>query len=206
MNVLIIGCGKVGSALAAALDKKGHDVSVVDRNEERFEALPGDFAGFTTTGVPIDTDVLKRAGIQTCDALFTVTDDDDTNLMAAQLAKQLYGVPNIFSKITDIGKGEVFAEMGLNIICPTKLTVSAACSALEGDGGKSRDMIFGTDAVSFYGMDVPEKLVGETPSDIEYESGEALFGVIRGGAGLIMYSGQPIVFAEGDRLIFARKA
>lgn len=206
MNILVIGCGRVGAALAVTLDRKGHDVSVIDRNQERFDELSSQFGGFTTTGVPIDQDALKRAGISTCDALFAVTDEDDMNLMAAQLAKQLYNVPKIYVCITDITKSEVFEEMGINTICPTKLTVSAACSAIEEEGTERADLNFENHTVHFSLMEIPEPLIGKTPSDIRYEAGEALFGLIRDSMGLIMYSGQQIIFAKGDRLIFAIKA
>ncbi|MDE6031957.1 MAG: TrkA family potassium uptake protein [Oscillospiraceae bacterium] len=205
MNVLIIGCGRVGAALAVTLDGKGHDVSVIDRNPERFDELSSQFGGFTTTGVPIDQDVLKRAGINNCDALFAVTDEDDVNLMASQLARQLYSVPKIFALITDISKSEVFEEMGVKTICPTKLTVSAACSAIEEEGAEHADLNFENHTVHFSSMETPESLIGKTPADIKYETGEALFGIIRDSAGLIMYSGQQMIFAEGDRLIFAVK-
>ena len=69
MNILIAGCGRIGAQLAAALDRRGHDVSVIDRDEKCFDILPADFGGFTTQGVPIDSDALKRAGAETCDAL-----------------------------------------------------------------------------------------------------------------------------------------
>lgn len=206
MNILVIGCGRVGAALAVTLDRKGHDVSVIDRNQERFDELSSQFGGFTTTGVPIDQDVLKRAGISTCDALFAVTDEDDMNLMVAQLAKQLYSVPKIYARITDITKSEVFEEMGIKTICPTKLTVSAACSAIEEEGEVSADLNFENHTVHFSSMETPETLIGKTPEDIKYETGEVLFGIIRNSAGLIMFSGQHITFAEGDRLIFAVKA
>lgn len=204
MNILVIGCGRVGAALATILDRRGHDVSVVDNSQERFDELSSRFGGFTTTGVPIDQDVLKRAGIQTCDALFAVTSEDDMNIMAAQLAKQLYNVPKIYARITDIGKSEVFGNMGVKTICPTKLTVSAACAAIEEDEGAAVN--FENHTVHFSAMEAPEQLIGKTPSDIKYENGEALFGVIRDSSGLIMFSGQPIIFTKGDRLIFARKA
>lgn len=206
MNILVIGCGMVGSALAVTLDRKGHDVSVIDRNQERFDGLSSEFGGFTTTGVPIDQDVLKRAGISTCDALFAVTDEDDMNLMVAQLAKQIYSVPKIFARITDITKSEVFEEMGVKTICPTKLTVSAACSAIEEEGAGAADINFENHTVHFSTMETPESLIGKSPEDIQYEPGEVLFGVIRDSAGLIMFRGQPIIFGEGDRLIFAVKS
>jgi len=206
MNVLIIGCGMVGSALAATLDKKGHDVSVIDKNDARFDSLPSDFGGFTTTGVPIDQDVLKRAGIQTCDALFAVTAQDDMNIMVSELARQTFNVPKIFARITDIEKGKVFEQLGINVICPTKLTVSAACAALEDDDGIIDEVNFENFTVHFSTIDLPEEFVDAVPGDIQYESDEILFGVLRAGAGLILYHGQPISFVEGDKLIFAKKA
>lgn len=208
MNILVIGCGMVGSALAVLLDEKGHDVSVVDKNGSKFDSLPSKFAGFTTTGVPIDQDVLKRAGIQTCDALFAVTDEDDMNIMVSQLARQIFKVPRIFARIIDIEKGSVFEELGINVICPTKLTVSAAASALEEaeSSGTGSEMNFENYTVHFSTMDLPENLIGGSPADIEYEREETLFGIIRAGAGLVINKGQTLAFAEGDKLIFAKKA
>lgn len=207
MNILIIGCGMVGSALATTLDVKGHDVSVIDKISEKFETLPANFAGFTTTGVPIDCDVLRRAGIQSCDALFAVTDEDDMNIMVSQLARQTFNVPKIFARIMDIKKGKVFEELGIDVICPTKLTVSAACAAIEeSDGSAGMAVNFENHTVHFTTIDLPEQLIAAMPPDIEYEHEESLFGVIRPGAGLILYNGQPITFVEGDKLIFAKKS
>ncbi len=205
MNVLVIGCGMVGSTLANTLDARGHDVSVIDKNAEKFDALSDDFSGFTTTGVPIDTDVLKRAGISTCDALFAVTDEDDMNIMVSQLARAKYRVPKIFARITDIGKGEVFEDLGVSMICPTKLTVTAACAALD-ELEESVEVNFENFTVHFSTLDVPEEYIEKSPSDIGYEEEEVLFGVIRQNGGLIMYRGQELSFAEGDKLIFAKKS
>lgn len=208
MNILIIGCGMVGSELAVTLDNRGHDVSVIDRNTDRFETLPSSFAGFTTTGIAIDCDVLRRAGIESCDALFAVTDEDDMNIMVSQIAGRTFKVPKIFARIADIRKGEVFEELGINIICPTKLTVSAACAAAEeADGSKGAELNFENHTVHFLTLDVPEQFIDKTPDDVEYEKDEVLFGVIRQGAGLILYNGgKEIIFAAGDKLIFAKKA
>lgn len=205
MNVLVIGCGMVGSTLANTLDARGHDVSVIDKNAERFDALSAEFSGFTTTGVPIDTDVLKRAGISTCDALFAVTDEDDMNIMVSQLARAKYRVPKIFARITDIGKGEVFEDLGVSMICPTKLTVTAACAALD-ELEESVEVNFENFTVHFSTLDVPEEYIEKSPDDIGYEDEEILFGVIRKNGGLIMYRGQELSFAEGDKLIFAKKS
>ena len=119
MNILIIGCGRVGSELAELLDKRGHDVSVIDRRPENFDRLPGDFSGFTTTGVPIDQNVLRKAGIESCDAVCAVAQDDDLNIMAAQMAKEIFGVQRVFARISDVDKMDVFKGFGLHTVCPT---------------------------------------------------------------------------------------
>ena len=131
MNILIIGCGRVGSELAELLDKRGHDVSVIDRRPENFDRLPGDFSGFTTTGVPIDQNVLRKAGIESCDAVCAVAQDDDLNIMAAQMAKEIFGVQRVFARISDVDKMDVFKGFGLHTVCPTRLTVQSACAAIE---------------------------------------------------------------------------
>ena len=204
MNILVIGCGMVGSALANTLDARGHDVSVIDKNSERFDSLSSGFGGFTTTGVPIDIDVLKRAGIGTCDALFAVTAEDDMNIMVSQLARATFKVPKIFARITDIKKGAVFEELGVNVICPTKLTVTAACAAIdEPDAGV--EVNFENHTVHFSTIDIPEEFISKTPKDIEYENEEVLFGIMRKSGGFLMYCGQELNFMEGDKLIFAKK-
>lgn len=204
MNILIIGCGTMGSTLAAALDKKGYDICVIDKKSESFDSLPADFGGFTATGVAIDQDVLKRAGIGSCDALFAVTENDDMNLMTAQISREVFGVPRIFARVDDVGKCRVFEGLGVNIISPTKLTVSAACEALEGEN-RDKELKFGNALVKFTAIEVPENYAGKKPEDILLEEDESFFGIERGGAGFILYCGQDIAFEAGDRLIFAKK-
>lgn len=204
MNILIIGCGLVGSALAGEFDKIGHDVSVVERNDDAFDRLPADFGGFTTTGVAIDQEVLKRAGITTCDALYAVTDDDDMNIMVSQLAKQVFNIPKIYARVNNIAKGEVFEKLGINVICPVKLTVSAACAAIEEDDGEGKELNFGSHTVHFSTLEVPDELVGSKPDEIELEGSEVLFGILRESM-LILYRGQQTPLEAGDKLIFANK-
>lgn len=205
MNILIIGCGTMGSTLAAELDRKGNDISIIDRNPESFESLPPDFNGFTATGVAIDRDVLKRAGIESCDAFFAVTENDDMNLMTAQIAREVFNIPKIFVRVDNIGKCRVFENVGVNIISPTKLTVSAACAALEEEATRDRVLSFGNARITFSIIDLPENYVGSVPEDIELEEEETLFGIIRGEAGFILYNNVPVTFESGDKLVFAKK-
>lgn len=204
MNILIIGCGKVGSELAGLLDKRGHDVSVTDHDEERFESLPADFGGFTTPGVSIDQEVLKKAGIESCDAVCAVTEDDDLNIMAAQLAEELYHVPRVFARISDPDKAEVFKGFGIHTVCPTTLTVEAALAAIEDMSEEARVSIQ-RNMVSFVTMDMPREFVGKLPQDIQLEDNESLFAIIRENGIFLLYTGQVITLGEKDRLVFARQ-
>ncbi|MFA5658640.1 MAG: TrkA family potassium uptake protein, partial [Oscillospiraceae bacterium] len=143
MNILIVGCGKVGSRLSGVLSKQGHDVSVVSKSDEGFDLLPKSFNGFTTLGVPIDQDVLKKAGIESCDALIAVTTDDNVNIMVSELAKEIFKVPKVFVRIYDPKREDVFSDMGLRSVCPTNLTVAAICNALS-DEKLSANLNYGT--------------------------------------------------------------
>ena len=92
MNILIIGCGKVGSRLADVLCQLGHDVAIIAQKRESFDLLSDDFSGFTIQGVPIDLDILRQAGIEGCDAIAAVTEDDNTNIMVCQIAREIFNV------------------------------------------------------------------------------------------------------------------
>lgn len=134
MNVLIIGCGRVGSRLAMTLQRQGHTVSVVDSDADSFHKLDGQFHGYTTVGVPIDDQVLRSAGIESCDALAAVTPDDNTNIMVGQMAQRLYRVPRVVARIVDPSREDVFSQFSLPTVCPTNLSVEAISQALQAGG------------------------------------------------------------------------
>lgn len=205
MNIVIIGCGMVGSELAAELDRSGHDISVIDREESSFEALPADFSGFTTIGVPIDTEVLRRAGIESCDAFCAVTGDDNMNIMAAEVASKIFGVKRVFARIRDISKGEIFESLGIHTVCPTTLVVNAARQALEEEPTAVSKIRLEDHTVKFVATDVPDELIGGAPEDIIYEPGEILFAVVRKGRLIFFTRRNNIIFEENDRLIFVKE-
>ena len=123
MYIIVAGCGKIGANLVKNLSNDGHDVVVIDPNEENFAQLENGTNCLTVTGMPIDEDVLKSAGIERADALFAVTSDDNVNIMTAQIAKQLYHVPRVITRFYDPDKEQVMRQMGLCTICPTLLAV-----------------------------------------------------------------------------------
>ncbi len=204
MNILIIGCGKVGSTLCNRLSAQGNDVSVISGDRSEFNDLSPDFSGYTTLGVAIDQDVLKRAGIENCDALVAVTSDDNMNLMVAQLAKEFFHVPRIFARVNDPRKNEVFKEFGLETICPTNLTVSTLCTALMAEGSSSISV--GNHNILMYEVDVPKDLIGKRVSEIDFEDGEVLVAVehIDNTVSRMFLTNYEII--KGDRLIIAKFA
>ncbi|HBQ64390.1 MAG TPA: hypothetical protein DD727_05630 [Clostridiales bacterium] len=125
MQIIVIGCGKVGSKLANVLSREGHDVVVVENEGENFLGLDRDFNGVTISGVPIDQDVLRHAGIETADALAAVTPDDNVNIVVCQIAKEIFKVPTVVARIYNPAREHVFHEFGLETVCPTNMTVSA---------------------------------------------------------------------------------
>jgi len=121
MRIVIVGCGRVGAHLAQSLVKKDHQVSVVDRNGGAFARLGGDFPGSLVLGTGIDEDVLRKAGIEQADVLIAVTNGDNTNIMAAQVAREIFGVPRAICRIYDPLREEIYRDMGLETTCPTIL-------------------------------------------------------------------------------------
>ncbi len=125
MKILIVGCGRVGSRLAQELDRDGHDVTIVDNN-------PGAFSRFASRGVFSDTfrgsfvvgdgteaDLLRRAGIEDADCFVAVTQGDNRNIMAAQIAQNVFHVPKVVCRIYDPIRDEVYRKLGLSVYCPT---------------------------------------------------------------------------------------
>jgi trk system potassium uptake protein TrkA len=137
MYIIIVGCGRVGANLVSKLSEEGHNVVVIDRDKDSFSQLGSGSNCMTITGMPMDEDVLKEAGIEEADALAAVTTDDNMNIMVSQIARQLYHVPMVITQTTDPEKQRVFTSMGLKTICPTTLTVDAFfCALKEGETEK----------------------------------------------------------------------
>jgi len=121
MRYLIVGCGRVGSALAKLLDADGHEVVVVDENPSAFKRLGQKFKGHVVVGTGIDYDILKRAGAKTADGFVSVTDGDNRNIMAALIAQRLFKIPKVVCRIYDPPRGQMYKELGVQTVIPTTL-------------------------------------------------------------------------------------
>ncbi len=121
MKVIIVGCGRVGARLARQLDAEGHSVAVVDQQVSAFDRLGREFGGAMVVGNCVDEAVLRRAGIEGADCFVSVTNGDNRNLMAAQIAQRIFKVKRVITRLYDPIRESVFREMGLETFCPTTL-------------------------------------------------------------------------------------
>jgi trk system potassium uptake protein TrkA len=131
MKVVILGCGRVGARLAQLMEAEGNEVSIIDSHLSAFDRLPETFKGETVLGTGIDADVLKAAGIEGADSFAAVTNSDNTNIMASQIAKEIFGVPHVLARIYDPGRESLYHELGLETICPTTLVSTTARDLLN---------------------------------------------------------------------------
>lgn len=206
MNILIIGCGKVGAGLANSLCKAGHDVAVVDARPDSFSRLEDSFSGFAVQGVPIDLDTLKKAGIEGCDFVAAVTDDDNTNVMVSQLAKEFFDVPQVLTRIYDPRRKDVFAQFGLHTISPTALTVDIIHKIINGEHDLSaRHLTFGSTTIEVESLQVPKAYYGIPLGEVDHDSTETIIGVQpKLGPMILRDAGGDYCLQAGDSLVFAK--
>jgi trk system potassium uptake protein len=133
MYVVIMGCGRVGARLAMQLVNAGHDVLVMDMVPSSFERLGRDFTGATMVGNGIDHDDLVKAGIERADAFAAVTQGDNRNIMAAQIAKHIFNVRRVVTRIYDPIRQDTFKALGLDAISPTVIGAQVFYSMLTGE-------------------------------------------------------------------------
>lgn len=133
MNIVIVGCGRVGAFLAGQLDKAGHAVAVVDLERGSFAHLPEGFGGATHLGNGTDLDVLRSAGIEKADAVFTLTQGDNRNLMSAQIARQIFGVKRVIAKVNDPIRADLYRTHGISTISRTTILGTLLEAMLMGD-------------------------------------------------------------------------
>ena len=201
MNILIVGCGKVGASLAEILDQQGHEVSIVDRRQSNLEMLDDDFSGMTVAGVEIDQDVLKSAGIEGCDALVAVTSDDNINIMVSQVAKLIFKVPKVLARIYDPEREDIFSNFGIDTLCPTNLTVASICTAFMDTDRESKIVPVGTSNIQSTFAPVPQKYVGKHISEIELPEDVSLFGIMHENHKVTLSGTYNIKLKESDRMM-----
>jgi trk system potassium uptake protein TrkA len=142
MRTIIVGCGRVGAGLAGRLADAGDDVTIIDLKTDAFDRLPEGFPGNAVRADGTDDDVLRRIGIEGSDRFFALTEGDNRNVLAAQLAAETFAVPLVVAKVNDPVRAEAYAAMGIAIICRTDMMVESLADfvGLPMDAGSLRVM------------------------------------------------------------------
>jgi trk system potassium uptake protein TrkA len=117
-----MGCGRVGSTLARSLEDRNHTVSVIDSNPDAFRRLGPSFGGTKVTGIGFDQGVLDRAGIESADAFAAVSSGDNSNIIAARVARETFGIQQVVARIYDPGRAEVYQRLGITTVATVKWT------------------------------------------------------------------------------------
>jgi trk system potassium uptake protein len=138
MFVLIVGCGRVGSAIAKRMIKDGHEVSVLDESEEAHALLDHDLdqtwedsGGRFTVGTALEIEALDAAGIQQADVVVCSTDGDNTNIVVAQIAKKRFQVPKVVVRVLDPYRADWYSQQGLQTVCPTQVAIEMLTDAVN---------------------------------------------------------------------------
>ena len=131
MKIIIMGCSRVGAQLAGLLDSNGHSVTVLDNDDYSFRRLPPTFKGTALSGNGLDQEMLKKAGIMEADGFVAVTQGDNRNVMAAQIAKHIFNVPRVVCRIYDPLRQELYSTLGLETISPTTIFAQMLKEKLE---------------------------------------------------------------------------
>lgn len=133
MYAIVIGSGRIGGMLAMELSNDGHDVVLIDHEKSKLESLGTGFNGIRMHGVEYDKDVLLEAGIQKATHFFAMSADDNTNLVASQVASRIFGVKRVLARVSDPSKQFIYDQLGIETLCPTTLTMQMSINWMAGE-------------------------------------------------------------------------
>jgi len=129
--VIIVGCGILGSALANTLSALGHSIVIIDHSEDSFDELGNEFSGFKINGDANEFFVLSQAKVDKADVVLAVTDDDNLNIMLAQICQKVYNIPNVIARVNQPKSAELFNKLGIKTICPATLALDSLVRILD---------------------------------------------------------------------------
>ncbi|MEW6008304.1 MAG: TrkA family potassium uptake protein [Candidatus Omnitrophota bacterium] len=164
MYIIIIGCGRVGSELSKLLSQEGHNVVVIDKSADSFNRLGNTFNGITMVGNGFKLELLRQAGIEKADAFCAVTNGDNTNLIAAQVAKKIFKVPKVFARVYDPQRANIYTALGLDIISGTILFAAMLRDKII--ESRFSSYLIETKDLGVIEIEVKNSLVGKTIKEI----------------------------------------
>lgn len=197
MHVVILGCGRVGSALAHTLEAAGCTVAIVDQDADAFRRLQPGFRGRTVVGVGFDRDTLREAGIETADAFAAVSSGDNSNILTARVARETFGVGNVVARIYDPRRAEVYERLGIPTVATVRWTAEQIVRRLLPTAGQS-DWADPSGAVVLTELGLHPGWVGARLRDVEAQTNCRVACLTRRGEGSI--PSRDTMVQEGDRL------
>lgn len=195
MHVVVVGCGRVGSGLARALEATGHTVAIVDRQEKAFRRLPDDFAGRKVVGVGFDRDRLEQAGIGEARALAAVTNGDNSNILVARIARETYGIEKVVARIYDPRRAAIYERLGIATIATVQWATERVLRRILPDSGEV-EWIDPSAKVVLVERLVPAGLVAKKVTDLEDATGARTVAVSR--LGVAQLPDPSLILQEGD--------
>jgi trk system potassium uptake protein TrkA len=200
MNIIVVGCGRVGSQLATMLSVEGHNVVVIDRDETAFKRLGGSFNGVTIRGLGFDEDILEEAGVREADAFAATTDLDNTNLMACEVARKIFGVRHVVARLYNPVRERTYQQLDLDYVCGTTLVAESLVEKIKSGHGHHLNSVEDIEVIEFQAGKAVE---GHRVSDLEIARRFRIFAIMRGRAAHV--PDDDTVLHEGDILFAAVK-
>ena len=199
MHVVVIGCGRVGSELAGALEQGGHSVAIVDKNARAFRRLPPDFAGKQVVGFGFDRDHLAAAGIDEAGAFASVTNGDNSNILCARIARETYGIERVVARIYDPRRALIYQRLGIPTVATVAWTTDQVLRRLLPAETRS-DWVDATGKVGVVERPIPPKAIGRKVAKLNVPGRFWLTAVTRFGKAQVVTA--DLIGQEGDVLVF----
>ena len=200
VHVIVVGCGRVGSELAVALEKVGHTVAVIDKDRNSFRNLPPSFAGTTVLGFGFDREHLEQAGIEEAGALAAVTSCDNSNVLTARIARETYEIPNVVARIYDPRRAVIYQRLGIQTVATVAWTTDQVLRRLLPEQSVS-EWTDATGSIRLVERALPPLWAGRKLSELEEPNRVRLVSLSR--AGEARLCGPELLGQEGDTLHLA---
>ena len=195
MHVVVMGCGRVGTLIAQRLEAAGHTVAIIDQNREAFRRLGPNFQGITLTGVGFDRDILIQAGIERADAFAAVSNGDNSNILAARVARENFGVANVVARIYDPGRAEIYQRLGIPTVATVIWTADQILRRLAPEGSLS-EWQDASGMIRLAEVHLDSGWFGQPATYVEESTGARIAMITRLGKGMLI--DEHTVIQEGD--------
>ncbi|WP_103062083.1 potassium channel family protein [Actinomyces qiguomingii] len=200
MHFVIMGCGRVGASMASQLDHMGHSVAVIDQNSDAFRRLPATFNGRKVKGIGFDRDALEQAGIDEAYAFAAVSNGDNSNVIAARVARELFGVEHVVARIYDPTRADVYERLGIPTVATVRQTAEHMMRRLL-PGGGAQEFMDPSGAAGLIQPDMSSAWVGTTIGSLEEQLAVRVAWLSRG-SGVVIPQASTVI-QEHDRLHLA---